>query len=98
MRHPSSFLCFSMWFADKYFWTCESESTSKKLWNSFKMYDTHVQIVFSVLVCGLVIKTFELMVQIWKVVTTCVHVVLVLKKYSLSCFICFDMWVADEYF
>jgi len=80
-----------MWFVNKYFWTCQNESTSKKLWNSFKMYDTHAQVVFSVLVCGLLRKTFELMLQIWKVGISSVHVALVLRKYNLSGFLSFNI-------
>jgi len=55
------------------------------------MYDTHVQVVTFVLVGGLLRKTFKLMLQIWKVGTSCVHVAIVLKKYSPSDFLCFDM-------
>jgi len=62
-----------------------------------KICMTHLSTSF-VLVCSLLKKIFELMLQIWKVGTSFVHVVLVLKKYSLGDFLCFDMWFAEKYF
>jgi len=31
------------------------------------------------------------MLQVWKVRTSCIHVILILKKYSPNDFFCFDM-------
>jgi len=44
------------------------------------MYGTHVEVVSSSFVCGLLRNTFELMLQIWKVGTSCVHVALAFEK------------------
>jgi len=60
----------------------QNGSTYRKLWNYFKMYDTHIQVVSYVFVCGLLRKTFELILQIWQVRTSYIHVAFILKKYN----------------
>jgi len=62
------------------------------------MYDTYIQVISSVLVCRLLKKTFQLILQIWKVGILRIHVALVLKKYSSYSFLCFDIWFVEKDF
>jgi len=48
----------------------QSRSVFKKLQSSFKMYDNCIQVVSSILVCGLLINIFKLVYKIWKVRTS----------------------------
>jgi len=61
------------------------------------MYDTHVQVVSSILVCDFMGKTFELMLQIWKVRTSSIHVALISKN-IVKVVSSILMWFVDKYF